>query len=170
MRYKERNQRTVLKRWDSSRARVSAFPIYLTSEGLHLSSGHQLADTVVATDVNGLQVQLLENMMATKNTSQLGALRMAPSSSAASAFPLWQAGTQLAHSWHTAGTRNGSALGFLTQLQSHTGHRQSQPQNWGLCILNLHSWVRTLLGWFAFNLQHVASACLCLESSLCHAA
>lgn len=112
MHYKEGNHRKVLQRWDSSRARVSAFPIYLTSEGLHLRSGHQLADAVVATDVNGLQVQVLENMMAAKNFSQSGALHMAPSSSAASAFPLWQAGMQLARS---------STFGFLTQLQSTGG-------------------------------------------------
>ena len=62
------------------------------SEGLHLKSGHQLADT----DVNGLQLQLLENMLAAKNNSQLGTLRTAPSSSATGTFPLQKAGTLLA--------------------------------------------------------------------------
>lgn len=55
------------------------------------------------TDVNGLQVQLLENTTAAKDNCQLGALRSAPFSSAAGTLPLLR-----------AGTTNGSALRFRT--------------------------------------------------------
>lgn len=75
--------------------------------------------------------------------------------------------------WHTAGIRNGSALGFLTLSFSNTVDTGRVNHKTGVsvylhAVAHGYSWVRTLLCWFTFNLWLVTYACLCLESVLCH--